>query len=146
MTDKAVADIPDPDVTALRRGFGGQILLGGADDYEQARRVMNSMVARRPMMIARCSGPRDVAAAVRFARKKALEIGIRGGRHGVFGLAVPEGGLMVDQSLIGVVESTRIDVAQGSREARCSGHSTKPHRLMVWPPPPGTSRTRASED
>jgi lactoylglutathione lyase len=42
--------------------------------YDAARAVWNRTVDRRPRLIARCSGPADVAAAVRFARDRDLEI------------------------------------------------------------------------
>ena len=91
------------DVGDLRRGFAGQILLPNEEGYGQARRVWNAMVDRRPAVIARCVGTSDVAAAVRFGRGRGLEIGVRGGGHNIAGLAVPEGGLMIDLSLMGGV-------------------------------------------
>ncbi len=94
------------DVALLRQGFMGQVLLPDEDGYHQARRVWNAIVDRRPAVIARCASPSDVAAAVRFAAERNLEIGIRCGGHSVLGLAVPEGGLMVDLSLL---RSVRVD-------------------------------------
>jgi FAD/FMN-containing dehydrogenase len=94
------------DVAALRRGFAGQILLPDEDAYDETRRVWNAMVDRRPAIIARCASPSDVATALRFGRRRDLEIGVRGGGHSVLGLAVPDGGLMLDLSLMGTV---RID-------------------------------------
>jgi FAD/FMN-containing dehydrogenase len=94
------------DVTRLRRGFEGEVLLPGEGDYEQARQVWNAMVDRRPAIIARCASPSDVAAAVGFARERDLEIGVRCGGHSVLGLSVPEAGLMIDLSLL---RSVRID-------------------------------------
>ena len=94
------------DATLLRQGFEGQVLLPDEDGYHQARRVWNAIVDRRPAVIARCASPSDVAAAVRFAAERDLEIGIRCGGHSVLGLAVPEGGLMVDLSLL---RSVRVD-------------------------------------
>ena len=96
-------------VASLRRGFAGQVLLPGEDGYDQARRVWNAMVDRRPAVIARCAGTADAAAAVRFGRDRGLEIGVRGGGHSIAGLAVPGGGLMVDLSLMGAV---RVDPAR----------------------------------
>ncbi|HVD14498.1 MAG TPA: FAD-binding protein, partial [Actinomycetota bacterium] len=91
------------DVAPLRRGFDGQVLLAGEDGYDQARQVWNAMVDRPPAMIARCPSPADVAAAVRHARAHGLEIGVRCGGHSVLGVSVPEGGLMIDLSLMGAV-------------------------------------------
>jgi FAD/FMN-containing dehydrogenase len=94
------------DVAGLRRGFQGQVLLPGQDGYDQARRVWNAMVDRRPAVIARCASPADVAAAVRFARTHGLELGVRCGGHSVLGISVPHGGLMVDLTPMG---SVRVD-------------------------------------
>lgn len=113
MSDHAGAPAPDLDLAALRRGFAGQIILPGEDSYDQTRRVWNAMVDKRPAVIARCAGPADVGAAVRFACAHGLEIGVRCGGHGVLGLAVPNGGLMVDLSPMGAV---RVD----------------PDRLRAW--------------
>jgi hypothetical protein len=41
-------------------------------DYDQARRVFNAMIDRRPAAIARCTGAADVIACVRFARDQDL--------------------------------------------------------------------------
>ena len=114
------------DIAGLRRGFTGQILLPDEDGYDQARRVWNAMVDRRPAVIARCAGTSDVAAAVRFGRGRGLEIGVRGGGHNIAGLAVPEGGLMIDLSLMGAV---RVDPGRrraGCRGAPCSARWTGP--------------------
>ncbi len=100
----------------LRGGFEGQILLPGEGAYEEARRVWNAMVDKRPAVIARCASTAEVAVAVRFARDRYLEIGVRCGGHSITGLAVPEGGLMVDLSamrLVRVDPDRRVAWVQG---------------------------------
>jgi FAD/FMN-containing dehydrogenase len=106
MVERPTAGTGSQDVMQLRRGFDGQVLLPDEDGYHQARRVWNAIVDRRPAVIARCASPSDVAAAVRFAVKRDLEIGVRCGGHSVLGLSVPEAGLMVDLSLL---RSVRVD-------------------------------------
>jgi FAD/FMN-containing dehydrogenase len=73
--------------TMLRPGDAG---------YDEARTVWNAMVDRRPAVIARCETTAGVVEAVRFARAAGLEIAVRCGGHNIAGLAVPEGGLMID--------------------------------------------------
>jgi FAD/FMN-containing dehydrogenase len=85
-------------VKALADGFEGEVMLPGGDAYEQARRVHNGLVDRRPAAIARCSSTADIAAAVRFATANDLEIAVRGGGHNVAGRCVCEGGMMIDLS------------------------------------------------
>jgi FAD/FMN-containing dehydrogenase len=85
-----------PGVDAFRAQLRGEVLRPGDPGYDEARRVWNGMVDKRPALIARCAGVDDVAAAVRFGREQGLPISIRGGGHNVAGLAVSDGGLMID--------------------------------------------------
>jgi FAD/FMN-containing dehydrogenase len=96
MTERSLAVPAGAELTRLRRGVDGQVLLPDQDGYHTARQVWNAMVDRRPAVIARCTSPADVAAALRFGRALGLEIGVRGGGHSVLGLSVPDGGLMLD--------------------------------------------------
>lgn len=79
-------------------GFGGELVRPGEPAYDQRRSEWNGMVDHRPALIARCASAADVAAAVRFGRAQGLEIGVRGGGHGIVGFAVPDAGLVIDLS------------------------------------------------
>jgi FAD/FMN-containing dehydrogenase len=79
-------------------GFRGQTITAGHAEYDTARAVWNGAIDRRPRLIARCSGPADVATAVRFAREHDLQIAVRGGGHGVDGSAVCDDGIVIDLS------------------------------------------------
>ena len=83
---------------AFAGGLRGRVLRPSDEGYDPARRVWNAMVDKRPALIARCVGTADVMAAVRFAREHDLPVSMRGGGHSVAGLAVCEGGLMIDLS------------------------------------------------
>ena len=87
----------------LRTGFRGALLRPGEDGYDEARRIWNGAIDRRPALIARCAGADDVAAAVRFAREHDLLVSVRGGGHAVAGHAVCDDGLMIDLSLMKAV-------------------------------------------
>lgn len=82
----------------LRASFAGTVLEPQDAGYDEARRVHNGMIDRRPVLIARCQNAADIADAVRFARGNGLEICVRGGGHNVSGRAVVDGALMVDLS------------------------------------------------
>jgi FAD binding domain/Berberine and berberine like len=92
------------------------------------------MVDRRPALIARCTSADDVAAAIRHAREAGLEIGVKSGGHGVLGLCVPEGGLMIDLTPMGDV---RVDPAGrragvgGGALLRFLDRSTEAHGLAT---------------
>ena len=98
------------------KGFRGRQITAGDADYDSARAVWNGAIDRRPRLIARCSGSADVAAAVRFARDRDLEIAVRGGGHNVAGTAVCDDGIVVDLS---AMRGVWVDPA--SRAARVQG-------------------------
>lgn len=79
-------------------GFTGLLLRPGDDGYDEARRVWNGAVDRRPAFVARCLSTADVVAAIRFGVRHGLTIAVRGGGHSIPGHSVCEGGLVVDLS------------------------------------------------
>lgn len=84
----------------LRAEFRGALLRPGEEGYDEARRVWNGAVDRRPALIARCAGADDVVTAVRYARRKGLTVSVKGGGHSISGLSVCDDGLMIDLSLM----------------------------------------------
>lgn len=56
------------------------------------------MMDKRPALIARCRGVRDVISAVDFARENDLLVAVRSGGHNVAGTAVCDDGLVIDLS------------------------------------------------
>lgn len=83
-------------IAGFRTRLKGDVLLPDDPGYDAARRVWNAMVDKRPALIARCVDADDISTAVRFARESDLAISIRGGGHNVAGLAVNDGGMMID--------------------------------------------------
>jgi len=93
----------------LRRKVKGQVLLPGAPNYEEVRKIWNAMIDRRPAVIVRCARADDVPHAIRFARQNGLEISIRGAGHNIAGNAVCQGGMMIDLSTL---KDVRVDAAK----------------------------------
>jgi len=91
---------------SLATNLHGQLLTASDKDYEQARRIWNKMIDRRPALIARCSGAADVSRTVAFAREQELLVAVRGGGHSFPGYSVCNGGLMIDLS---AMRSVRVD-------------------------------------
>jgi FAD/FMN-containing dehydrogenase len=89
--------------------FRGDLITPDHPDYGGARAVWNGTVDRRPRVIARCGGTADVAAAVRFARDRDLEIAVRGGGHNVAGIAVCDDGIVIDLSAMRAVSVDLVD-------------------------------------
>ena len=98
--DGGTADLSAEVLQAFKAGFKGQVLTPGDPGFEESRKIWNAMIDRRPGLIARCTGTADVVHAVRFARLHGLLSSVRGGGHNIAGLAVCEGGLMIDMSLL----------------------------------------------
>ena len=121
-------------IDGLRARFRGALLRPGEEGYDEARRVWNGAIDRRPALIARCAGADDVVEAVLFARERELLVSVRGGGHAVAGHAVCDDGLMIDLSLM---KAIRVD-PQG-RTARAAGgllwsefdKATQPHGLAT---------------
>ena len=95
-------EVPDE----VRASFSGELI--GPEDlgYEQGRRVHNGLIDKRPALIVRCHTVPDIMDAVITGREQATEISVRGGGHNVAGLAVTDGGLMID---LAPMKGIRID-------------------------------------
>lgn len=103
-------------VDQLAPSFTGQLLQPTDPGYDEARRVHNGLVDKRPALIARCHGTADVVDAVKLARTLNLDVAIRGGGHNVAGRATIDGGLMID-----LAPMKGIHVDPRARTARAQG-------------------------
>jgi FAD/FMN-containing dehydrogenase len=123
MTARTTTQIP---------GFRGDVITPERDEYDGARAVWNGAVDRRPRVIARCSGTADVAAAVRFARDRSLEIAVRGGGHNVAGTAVCDDGIVIDLSQMRAVQvDGRTALVDGGALWADVDHETQAHGLAT---------------
>ena len=125
------------DETAIARlaaELHGRLIRPGDAGYDEARRLYNGMIDKRPALIARCADAADVAAAVNVGRGHGLPIAVRGGGHNGPGLGSVDDGLVIDLSDMRAVQ---VDAAR--REVRVEGGclwrdvdaATNPHGLAV---------------
>ncbi len=121
-------------LTALRENLSGDVFAPEDPGYEDARSVFNTMIDRRPAVIAQCVDADDVVRAVRFARELDLPIAVRGGGHSVAGMAVNDGGVVVDlRHMRAVVVDPAAEAVRVAGGATMSDldRATQPHALAT---------------
>src|ERR1700726_5132291 len=104
----------------LRENLRGMLIERNDPDYDDARKLYNGMIDKRPRLIARCADVADVIGAVNFSRDNDLRIAIRGGGHNGPGLASVDDGLVIDLS---AMKGVRVDPA--ARTARVGAGCTQ---------------------
>ena len=85
---------------AYRAQLRGTLVQRSDAEYDQARKVYNAMIDKKPRLIARCADVADVIASVNFARENKLLLAVRGGGHNGGGLGVCDDGLVIDLSAL----------------------------------------------
>jgi FAD/FMN-containing dehydrogenase len=103
-------------VAELRRRHRGPIVAPDDLGYDAARATFNGMINRRPALVTRPLDTADAVAAVEFARDAGLPVSVRGGGHGVAGLCVGDGSVVVDLRLM-----RNVTVDRETRTAVCEG-------------------------
>jgi FAD/FMN-containing dehydrogenase len=119
MSDTTISAPEESAFEDLRAALRGELTLPGDASYEEARRVYNAMIDKRPALIARCADAADIITCVDFARDNSLLLAIRGGGHNGAGLGVCDGGLVIDLS---AMKGVRVDPR--NRTARVEGGAT----------------------
>jgi FAD/FMN-containing dehydrogenase len=82
----------------LAGSLRGELIDPDQPGYDDARRLYNAMIDKRPALIARCVDVTDVIACVRYAAEQGVDLAIRGGGHNGGGLGSVDGGLVIDLS------------------------------------------------
>jgi FAD/FMN-containing dehydrogenase len=106
---ETTAQLSDQAVERFKQDIRGTVLRSSDAGYEDARKVWNGMIDRRPALIVRAHGAADVISAVNFARAQGLPVTVRGGGHNVAGSAVQDGALLIDLS---EMRGVRVDPAR----------------------------------
>ncbi len=122
------------DLAQFKAQLRGELIEPGDPGYEEARKVYNGMISRKPRLIAKCADVADVIAAVKFGREHDLAVAIRGGGHNAGGLGVCDDGLVIDLSAIKYVrvdpEAMTVRVGAGCTWGDVD-HATHPFGLAV---------------
>ncbi len=133
-TSQAVSALDKTVAASFKASLRGELIQPEDERYDEARKVYNGMIDKRPAFIARCVDAADVIAAVNFGREHNLLIAVRGGGHNGAGLGICDSGLVIDLSRM---RGIRVDPIR--REVRVEGgcvwgdvdHATHPFGLAV---------------
>jgi hypothetical protein len=106
-------------VLELKGQLRGELIEPNDSRYDEARKVYNAMISRKPRLIAKCADVADVITAVRFGQQHGLRVSVRGGGHNAGGLGVCDDGLVIDLSPIKYVQ-----VDPATKTVRVGGGST----------------------
>jgi hypothetical protein len=101
---------------SLQHRFKGDLLRPGESGYEDARAIWNSLAARTPGIIARCTDVSDVQRAVRAASETGILTAVRCGGHSLAGFSTCDGGMVIDLSRM-----RQVTVDPDTRTARIAG-------------------------
>src|SRR5271168_3567459 len=94
--------------SALAQDFRGHLVSPTDAGYDDARKLYNGMIDKRPRLVAQCVDVADVIAAVNYGRDNGMIIAIRGGGHNGPGLGSVDDGLVIDLS---TMKGVRVDPA-----------------------------------
>ena len=103
----------------LRFRLRGELYGPGDPGYREACALLGPAASERPRLVARCSAPEDVVAALAFARQQSLRATVHGGGHSVAARAPCDDGLLID--LRGICD---IEVDVERRVVRAGGGAT----------------------
>jgi FAD/FMN-containing dehydrogenase len=93
----------------LKGTIKGNVLVPDDPGYEEARKIWNGMIDRRPAVIVQCAQADDVPPVIRFARQNGLELSIRGAGHNIAGNALCDNGVTIDFSRM---KNVRVDAGK----------------------------------
>jgi FAD/FMN-containing dehydrogenase len=95
-------------VKDLKANLRGTLIEPADNGYDEARKVYNGMIHKKPRLIVRCADVADVIRSVNFAREHDVLLAIRSGGHNAGGLGICDDGLVID---LAAMKYTRVDPA-----------------------------------
>jgi FAD/FMN-containing dehydrogenase len=128
------ANAANRSLEAFKREIDGSVIQPSDAAYDDARRVWNGLIDRRPVAVVRARAVGDVAPTIRLARDLGLPLAIRGGGHNVAGNGTVDGGIVLDLGAINTVDvdarAGEVRVAPGATLGDID-RATEPHGLVV---------------
>lgn len=91
-------------IKELQTNLRGKLILSTDPSYDEARKVYNGMIDKKPAAIAFCSDSNDVLYCVNFARDNHILLAVRAGGHNAAGLGVADDALVIDLSAMKEIE------------------------------------------
>ncbi|MGB8383517.1 MAG: FAD-binding oxidoreductase [Dermatophilaceae bacterium] len=122
MTTQVGHTLGEATIAELRGTIEGSLSIPDDPDFDQARKVWNDVIDRRPALVLRCTGVADVIAGVSFARSEGLPIAVRGGAHSIAGFSTCDGGVVLD---LGSMNAVHVDPQ--AQRARVQGGALWKH-------------------
>jgi len=86
------------DLASFKNGFKGTIIKPEDDNYDEARKIWNAVIDRKPELIVQVAESNDVITAIESARKNNLDITVRGAGHNIAGNSISNDSMMIDFS------------------------------------------------
>ena len=100
--------INEHSIKELKANLRGGVIEPQDSGYDEACKVYNGMIHKKPRLIARCADVADVISSVNFAREHNLLLAVRSGGHNAGGLGICDDGLVID---LAPMKYTRVDPA-----------------------------------
>jgi len=72
------------------------LITSGDATYDDDRSLFNSMIDKRPAVIAKCTSARDVVEALELAARERYAVAVRAGGHSVAGMSSNDDGIVID--------------------------------------------------
>jgi len=122
----------------LEKQVGDRLILPNHENFDEARKVWNSAIDRKPGVIVRCETEEDVKAGVVFAHENNLTVSVKAGGHHLGGLAVGDDSVLIDLSnmkKVTVDPEKKVAYVQGGATLKDVDNETQKYGLAT---PTGT--------
>ena len=82
------------------QGFTGQIISPEYPGYDDARKIWNGMIEKKPAVILKCADTNDIIKSIKLAKDTGTPLAVRSGGHSIAGFSINDNGIVLDLSLM----------------------------------------------